>query len=97
MDTADWRFLLRMQIGWTAESLLRAIRNGQRWLEILINGDFTVSRKGDCGKLLAAGEILSPFLHLRTACRGGCREVGQVAKFSTKALVKPFCKRLART
>ena len=47
------------------QSLLRAIRNGQRWMEMLINGE--AKNITD----LAAGEILPLFLRLRTACRGG--------------------------
>ena len=51
------------------QSLLRAIRNGQRWMEMLINGE--AKNITD----LAAGEILPLFLRLRTACRGGYGKV----------------------
>ena len=52
------------------------------------SGGFSVSRNGDCGNRLAAGEIL----RLRTACRGGCDKVW--VSGSTKAFVKPFVKNL---
>ena len=58
-----------------------------------ISGDFTVSRKGDCGTRFAAGEILPPFCVYARRVAAVAIVVGAVAKSSEKALVKRFCEK----
>ena len=57
------------------------------------SASFSVSRNGDCGNPLAAGEILPPFCVYARRVAAVAVVVGAVAKSSEKALVKPFCEK----
>ena len=60
------------------------------------SGDFTVSRKGDCGNRLAAGEILPPFCVYRNVLRRLRQGSGKWQNAAKKPLWSPFVKKTSQ-